>query len=76
MKEYEIVAKLCNACTGSSWQETFFEEVEPKSTEVFVKMKHSKGFDKSKKEILPNWQIIYPYDNSSVSYPYEFTPLE
>ena len=26
MKEYEIVAKFCNACAGSSWPQTFFEQ--------------------------------------------------
>ena len=36
MKEYEIVAKFCNACAGSSRPETFFEEAELESTDAFV----------------------------------------
>lgn len=33
MKEYEIVAKYCNACAGSSRPQTFFEEAELNSPE-------------------------------------------
>ena len=76
MKEYEIVAKFCNACAGSSRPETFFEEAELESTDAFAKMKHSKDFDIFMKEILPDGRILYSYDNGSVSYTYEFTPLE
>ena len=49
MKEYEIVAKFCNACAGSSRPETFFEEAELANTDEFVRMKHSKDFDNFKK---------------------------
>ena len=75
MKEYEIVAKYCNACAGSSRPQTFFEEAELESTDAFVKMKHSKDFDKFKKEILPDGRILYTYDNGSVTYSYEFTEI-
>ena len=75
MKEYEIVAKFYNACAGSSRPETFFEERELVNTDDFVRMKHSKDFDKFSKEILPTGQILYKFDNGSVMYTYEFTEL-
>lgn len=75
MKEYEIVAKFCNACAGSSRPQTFFEEAELTSTDDFVWMKHSRDFEKVKKEILPDNRIVYSYDNGSVMYSYEFTEL-
>lgn len=75
MKEYEVVAKFCNACAGSSRPQTFFEEVELENTDDFVKMKHGKDFFHFSKEILPTEQIVYQYDNGSVVYSYEFTEL-
>ena len=75
MKEYEIVAKFCNACAGSSRPQTFFEEAELNSTDEFVRMKHIRDFDKFRKEILPDGRILYSYDNGSVTYSYEFTEL-
>lgn len=75
MKEYEIVAKFCNACAGSSRPQTFFEEAGLENTDDYVRMKHSKDFDRFSKEVLPNGQIIYRYDNGSVTYTYEFTEL-
>ena len=75
MKEYEIVAKFCNACAGSSRPETSFEEAELESTDAYVRMKHSKDFDKFKKEILPDGRVFYSYDNGSVMYSYEFTEI-
>ncbi len=75
MKEYEIVAKFYNACGGSSRPQTFFEEAELESTDEFVRMKHGVEFDKFSKEILPTGQIVYLYDNGSVTYSYEFTEL-
>ena len=75
MKEYEIVAKLSNACAGNSRPQTFFEEAEVENTDDYVRMKHSKDFDKFSKEVLPTGQIIYKYDNGSVMYSYEFTEL-
>lgn len=73
MKEYEIVARFYNACAGSSRPETYFEEKELNSTDEYIRMKHSRDFDKFTKEIMPNGQIVYKYDNGSVSYTYEFT---
>lgn len=75
MKEYEIVVKFCNACAGSSRPETFFEEAELEDTDVYVRTKHSREFDRFRKEIRPDGQILYTYDNGSVMYSYEFTPL-
>ncbi len=75
MKEYEIVAKFCNACAGSSRPQTFFEEAELDSTDDFVRMKHGKDFDKFTKETLPDGRILYQFDNGSVMYSYEFTEV-
>ena len=75
MKEYEIVAKFCNACAGSSRPETSFEEAELESTDAYVRMKHSKDFDQFKKERLPDGRVFYSYDNGSVMYSYEFTEI-
>ena len=75
MKEYEIVAKFCNACAGDSRPQTFFEEAELASMDDFVRMKHGKDFDKFQKEVLPDGRILYVYDNGSVTYSYEFTEL-
>ena len=75
MKEYEIVAKFCNACAGSSRPQTFFEEAELNNTDDFVRMKHNKDFDQFKKEVLSDGRILYTYDNGSVTYSYEFTEL-
>jgi hypothetical protein len=75
VKEYEIVAKFCNACAGTSRPQTYFEEAELENTDDFVRMKHSKDFDKFKKEILSDGRILYTYDNGSVMYSYEFTEI-
>ena len=75
MKEYEIVAKFCNACAGSSRPQTFFEEAELDSTDDFVRMKHGKDFDKFTKETLPDGRILYQFDNGSVMYSYDFTEV-
>lgn len=75
MKEYEIVAKFLNGCAGAAHPQTFFEEAELDNTDDFVRMKHSRDFHKFVKEILPNGQILYTYDNGTVCYIYEFTEL-
>ena len=75
MTEYEIVAKFCNACAGSSRPEVFFEEAELESTDAFVKQKHGKDFEKFQKEIFPDGRILYTMDNGGVSYSYEFTEI-
>lgn len=75
MKEYEVVAKLYNACAGAARPQTFFEEVLLENTEDYVKMKHGKDFHLFSKEVLPTGQSLYQYDNGSVRYVYEFTAL-
>ena len=75
MKEYEIVAKFLNGCAGAAHPQTFFEEAELSDPADFVRAKHGKDFDKFVKEILPNGQIVFTYDNGTVSYIYEFTEI-
>ena len=75
MEEYEIVAKFLNGCAGAAHPQTFFEEAELSDTDDFVRMKHGKDFDKFRKEILPTGQILYTYDNGTVTYIYEFTEI-
>ena len=75
MKEYEIVAKFLNDCTGEAHPQTFFEEAELANTDDFVRAKHGRDFDRFTKEVLPNGQILYTYDNGTVRYTYEFTEL-
>lgn len=75
MKEYEITAKFCNACAGSSRPQTFFEEAELENTDDYVRTKHGRDFEKFTKEVLSDGQIVYRYDNGSVMYIYEFTEI-
>lgn len=75
MKEYEIVAKFLNGCAGAAHPQTFFEEAELSSTDDYIRTKHGTDFDKFVKEELPNGQILYTYDNGTVTYIYEFTEL-
>lgn len=74
MKEYEVVAKMFNACAGSGRPQTFFEEIEIENTDDYICMKHGKDCSKFQKENNAD-KIIYRYDNGSVSYVYEFTEL-
>lgn len=75
MKEYEIVAKFINGCAGASRPQTFFEEAELADTDDFVRMKHSRDFDKFRKETAPDGRIIYTFASDAVTYIYEFTQL-
>ena len=75
MKEYEIVAKIYNACAGSGRPQTFFEEAELENPDDYVRSKHGKEFARFTKETLPTGQLLYRFDNSSVAYSYEFTEL-
>ena len=75
MKEYEIVAKFLNGCAGAAHPQTYFEEAELANTDDFVRTKHGKDFDKFQKEVLPGGQVVYTYDNGTVTYIYEFTEL-
>lgn len=75
MKEYEIVAKIYNACAGSGRPQTFFEEAELENPDDYVRSKHGKEFSRFTKETLPTGQLLYRFDNGSVAYSYEFTEL-
>ena len=75
MKEYEIVAKYLNGCAGVAQPQTFFEEAELANTDDFVRMKHSRDYEKFVKEVLPTGQVVYTYNNGTVCYIYEFTEL-
>lgn len=75
MKEYEIVAKFLNGCAGAAHPQTFFEEAELSDTDDYVRMKHGRDFEKFQKEVLPTGQIVYTFDNGTVTYIYEFTEI-
>lgn len=76
MTEYEIVAKFYNACAGISRPQTFFEEAELTDTDAYIREKHGREFAGFQKESLPDGRIVYRCDHGSVTYVYEFTPLE
>ena len=73
--EYEIVATFLNGCAGAAHPQTFFEEAELASTDEYIRTKHGKDFDKFQKEVKPDGQTVYTYDNGTVTYIYEFTAL-
>ena len=75
MKEYEIVARMYNACAGSGRPQTFFEEAELNDPDDYVRMKHGEKFSQFTKELNSAGQMIYKWDNGSVSYVYEFTEV-
>lgn len=75
MKEYEIVATYLNGCAGAAYPQTSFEEAELADPADFIRRKHGKDFDKFIKEVLPTGQILYTFDNGTVTYSYEFTEL-
>ena len=75
MKEYEIVATFLNGCAGAAHPQTFFEEVELANTDDFVRTKHGRDFDMFVKEIKDDGQIVYTFDNGTVTYIYEFTEI-
>ena len=75
MTEYEIVATFLNGCAGRAHPQTSFEEAELVNTDDYVRGKHGKDFDSFVKEVRPNGQIVYTFDNGTVTYVYEFTEL-
>ena len=75
MKEYEIVATYLNGCAGAAYPQTSFEEAELADPADFIRRKYGKDFDKFIKEVLPTGQILYTFDNGTVTYSYEFTEL-
>lgn len=75
MNEYEIVFTFLNGCAGAARPQTTFEEAELSNTDDYVRAKHASDFDKFVKEIRPNGQTVYTFDNGTVTYIYEFTEL-
>ena len=75
MTEYEIVATFLNGCAGSAHPQTSFEEAELANTDDYVRAKHGKDFGNFVKEIRPNGQIVFTFDNGTVKHIYEFTEL-
>ena len=75
MKEYEIVATYLNGCSGSDYPLTSFAEAELSCPEDYIRTKHTHDFEKFVKEVRPNGQIVFTFDNGTVSYIYEFTEL-
>lgn len=75
MKEYEIMCKYLNGCSGEAYPQTSFDEAELSDPDDYVREKHGKNFDKFTKEVLPSGQILYRFSNGAVTYIYEFTLL-
>lgn len=74
MTEYEVVAKVINACAGASRPETSFEEVEIASPEAYLKAKHPVDWAAFRKEIRGE-QIVFRLEGKGVTYIYEFTEI-
>lgn len=75
MKEYEIVATFLNGCAGAAHPQRSFEEAELADPGDFVRLKHGRDFESFVKEARPNGQVVYTFDNGTVTYIYEFTEL-
>jgi len=75
MKDYEVVSTYLNGCAGSAYPITGFEEISVPSPDAYIQAKHSKDAASFVKEVLPSGQIVYTFDNGTVTYIYEFTEL-
>lgn len=75
MKEYEIALTYLNGCAGAAFPVTSFEEAEAASPEAYLKAKHGKDFPHFVKDVRPNGQEVFTFDNGTVTYIYEFTEL-
>ena len=75
MKEYEIVATYLNGCAGEAHPITTFEEAELKDTDEYIRAKHGKDFPQFIKETRPGGQVVYTFDNGTVTYIYELTEV-
>lgn len=75
MKEYEIVYKYLNGCAGAAHPHTSFEEAEINSPEEYVRSKHGPDYDKFSQETNAAGQVVFTYDNGTVTHIYEFTQL-
>ena len=75
MKDYEIVTTYLNGCAGAAYPVTGFEEAQAASPEDYLRTKHGKDFPRFVREDRPTGQIVYTFDNGTVTYIYEFTEL-
>ena len=75
MKEYEIVYTYLNGCAGSAYPQTTFEEVSLSDPADYIRSKHGRDFSGFVKEVKPDGQIVYTFDNGTVRYIYEFNEL-
>lgn len=75
MKEYEIMLKYLNGCSGEAYPQTSFFEAELADTDDYIRKKHGKNFEKFTKEVLPSGQVVYRFSNGAVTYIYEFTQV-
>lgn len=75
MKEYEIVLTYLNGCSGAAYPQTSFEEASLADPGDYIRARHSKDFARFRKEEQPTGQVVYTFDNGTVTYIYEFTPI-
>lgn len=75
MREYEIVSTYLNGCAGTAYPQRSFEEALLKDPADYVREKHGNDFAKFVKTVSSTGQIVYTFDNGTVSYIYEFTEL-
>ena len=75
MKEYEITATYLNGCSGAAWPQTSIHEAELEDPADFIRSRHGREFPRFVREILPDGQLRYSFDNGTVSYIYDFTEV-
>ena len=75
MKEFEIVAKIYNACGGIAHAQTLFDEAELNDPADYIRRKHSTEYQKFTCETNADGQICYIFDNGRLTYHYTFTEL-
>lgn len=74
LTEYEVVCTYLNGCAGAAYPQTSFEEVAINSPEDYLREKHGRDFDQFKKEVRPNGQVVFTYENV-LTFIYEFNEL-
>ena len=75
MREYEVVSTYLNGCAGAAYPQTDFEEVEIESPETYLKEKFGKDSQHFVKSVGERGQLVYTFDNGTVTHIYEFTEL-
>lgn len=75
MKEYEIVSTFLNGCAGAAHPQTAFEEAEIVSPEAYLKEKFGKDYEQFVKTVGDKGQLVFTFDNGTVTYIYEFMEL-